>query len=393
MRTTHRSRRSIPARSTFAGFRFPPDVIVLAVRWYLRFGLSYRDVEELLIERGVEVDHVTVYRWVLRFTPLLAEAARPCRHRCRRSLVRGRDLCQGRRPVAVCLPGHRPVRAGHRRLRLPTARHKGSPPVLRAGDRDDEDQRRLEVITDQAPLTQPCWRSCCRRPGIAPTGTPTTGSMRPRSAEGTAGSDARPQAGPQCQGDHRRACLGAEPSTRTLRAGGRGAHQPASGGRVRRTGLGDLIRADVGLQLALGRRNATVPRIVPKGVHVDPGRRSPPRRQDRASTIRNIQPRCSSFTVLSRAPMAELLLATLAPRWRTPNRGDVRIPDTPCDDGAARSRTGRFRGYGVAVHHGSGRGSPASRPAASRPRLATRAGKGPLPALLHLLRAVLKADC
>jgi transposase-like protein len=56
-------------------------VIVLAVRWYLRFGLSYRDVEELLTERGVEVDHVTVYRWVPRFTPLLAEAARPCRHR------------------------------------------------------------------------------------------------------------------------------------------------------------------------------------------------------------------------------------------------------------------------------------------------------------------------
>ena len=52
----------------------------MAVRWYLRFGLSYRDVEELLAERGVEVDHVTVYRWVRRFTPLLAEAARPCRH-------------------------------------------------------------------------------------------------------------------------------------------------------------------------------------------------------------------------------------------------------------------------------------------------------------------------
>jgi transposase-like protein len=67
-------------QSAFAGFRFPPEVIVLTVRWYLRFGLSYRDVEELLTERGVEVDHVTVYRWVLRFTPLLAEAARPCRH-------------------------------------------------------------------------------------------------------------------------------------------------------------------------------------------------------------------------------------------------------------------------------------------------------------------------
>jgi transposase-like protein len=68
------------APSAFAGFRFPPEVIVVAVRWYLRFGLSYRDVEELLAERGVEVDHVTIYRWVLRFTPLLAEVARPCRH-------------------------------------------------------------------------------------------------------------------------------------------------------------------------------------------------------------------------------------------------------------------------------------------------------------------------
>ena len=65
---------------SFAGFRFPPDVVLLAVRWYLRYGLSYRDVEELLAERGVEVDHVTIYRWVQRFTPLLIEAARPCRH-------------------------------------------------------------------------------------------------------------------------------------------------------------------------------------------------------------------------------------------------------------------------------------------------------------------------
>ena len=65
---------SVPASSEFAGFRFPPEVIVLAVRWYLRFGLSYRDVEELLAERGIEVDHVTIYRWVQRFTPLLADA-------------------------------------------------------------------------------------------------------------------------------------------------------------------------------------------------------------------------------------------------------------------------------------------------------------------------------
>ncbi|WP_203923900.1 IS6 family transposase, partial [Rugosimonospora africana] len=70
----------MPARSAFAGFRFPPEAIVVAVRWYLRFNLSYRDVEELLAERGVEVDHVTVYRWVQRFTPLLSVAAQLCRH-------------------------------------------------------------------------------------------------------------------------------------------------------------------------------------------------------------------------------------------------------------------------------------------------------------------------
>ena len=77
---TRRSRPAPVARSAFVGFCFPPDVIVLAVRWYLRFALSYRDVEELLAERGIQVHHVTIYRWVQRFTPLLAEAARPCRH-------------------------------------------------------------------------------------------------------------------------------------------------------------------------------------------------------------------------------------------------------------------------------------------------------------------------
>jgi len=77
-----RSRRVRPVieRSAFAGFRYPPEVIAVAVWWYLRYGLSYREVEELLAERGVDVDHVTVFRWVQRFTPLFAEAARPCRH-------------------------------------------------------------------------------------------------------------------------------------------------------------------------------------------------------------------------------------------------------------------------------------------------------------------------
>ena len=75
MKSPARSRSWSVRRSSFAGFRFPAEVILVAVRWYLRYGLSYRDVEELLAERGIEVDHVTIYRWVQRFTPLLADAA------------------------------------------------------------------------------------------------------------------------------------------------------------------------------------------------------------------------------------------------------------------------------------------------------------------------------
>ncbi|PZS16018.1 MAG: IS6 family transposase [Pseudonocardiales bacterium] len=63
-----------------AGYRFPREVIAVAVRWYLRYGLSYRDVEELLIERGIVVDHVTIYRWVQTFTAEFIEAARAARH-------------------------------------------------------------------------------------------------------------------------------------------------------------------------------------------------------------------------------------------------------------------------------------------------------------------------
>jgi len=80
MKRNRRSRPPVQAPSAFAGFRFPPDVILLAVRWYLRYGLSYRDLEELLSERGIDVDHVTLYRWVQRFTPELINAARPSRH-------------------------------------------------------------------------------------------------------------------------------------------------------------------------------------------------------------------------------------------------------------------------------------------------------------------------
>jgi hypothetical protein len=72
------------ATSVFAGFRFPPEAISVAVRWYLRYGLSYRDVEELLAERGITVDHVTSTGGVQR-VHRGSPAVPPC---SRRSLVR-----------------------------------------------------------------------------------------------------------------------------------------------------------------------------------------------------------------------------------------------------------------------------------------------------------------
>ena len=56
--------------------QFEPEVILLALGWYLRFSLSYRDVEELLSERGLHADHVTIWRWVQRYAPELGKRLR-----------------------------------------------------------------------------------------------------------------------------------------------------------------------------------------------------------------------------------------------------------------------------------------------------------------------------
>jgi IS6 family transposase len=63
--------------SLFKWRHFQADIILCAVRWYLRYALSYRDVEELLRERGVSVDHTTVFRWVQRYAPELDRRCRP----------------------------------------------------------------------------------------------------------------------------------------------------------------------------------------------------------------------------------------------------------------------------------------------------------------------------
>src|SRR2546428_1013297 len=63
--------------SLFKWRHFQADIILCAVRWYLRYALSYRDVEELRRERGISVDHTTVFRWVQRYAPELDQRCRP----------------------------------------------------------------------------------------------------------------------------------------------------------------------------------------------------------------------------------------------------------------------------------------------------------------------------
>jgi putative transposase len=59
---------------SFKGAHFPQDIILTGVRWYLAYPLSYRHVEELMEERGVPIDHATIQRWVVKYSPQLEEA-------------------------------------------------------------------------------------------------------------------------------------------------------------------------------------------------------------------------------------------------------------------------------------------------------------------------------
>jgi putative transposase len=65
---------------SFKGAHFPPDIILMGVRWYVAYPLSYRHVEELLEERGVPIDHATIQRWVVKYSPLLEEAFHRRKH-------------------------------------------------------------------------------------------------------------------------------------------------------------------------------------------------------------------------------------------------------------------------------------------------------------------------
>ena len=80
--------------SSYSGYRFPADVIQRAVWMYLRFTLSFRDVEELLAERGIETSYESIRRWVAKFGPVFARNLRRLRPR----------------PSSTCWGGRPPVR-------------------------------------------------------------------------------------------------------------------------------------------------------------------------------------------------------------------------------------------------------------------------------------------
>ena len=89
----------------FKGSDFERDVILWRVRWYLAYPISYRRLEEMMEERGVEVDHSTLNLWVVKYVPLLDQQI------CARKafgwlqLANGRDICEGQRPLEVFVSG------------------------------------------------------------------------------------------------------------------------------------------------------------------------------------------------------------------------------------------------------------------------------------------------
>ena len=94
--------------------RFPPEIIQHAIWLYLRFTLSYRDVEELLAERGLDISYETVRRWVLKFGPTIAR--RLVSASAKRSMAFGRECAANARPatgVRSCIEDEgRPLEAG-----------------------------------------------------------------------------------------------------------------------------------------------------------------------------------------------------------------------------------------------------------------------------------------
>jgi hypothetical protein len=77
------------SQNPFKWRHFQADIMLLCVRWYVRYALSCRDLEEMMLERGLSVDHTTIYRWVQRYVPELEKRIRPHLKPCNDSRTRG----------------------------------------------------------------------------------------------------------------------------------------------------------------------------------------------------------------------------------------------------------------------------------------------------------------
>ena len=62
-------------QESFKRLHYPTEIILLCLRWYLSYSLSLRNLEEMMLERGIIVDHSTIHRWILRLSPLLTKNA------------------------------------------------------------------------------------------------------------------------------------------------------------------------------------------------------------------------------------------------------------------------------------------------------------------------------
>src|ERR1700712_1482276 len=115
----------------FKGRQVISEVILWAVRWYLMFPISYRDLELMLADRGVDVDHTTIFRWIQAYAPELEKRIRP---HLRMSNGSWRvDLCEGEGSLDLPVSRARQPRSDHRLPAVGQARRRGGEAVLPQG--------------------------------------------------------------------------------------------------------------------------------------------------------------------------------------------------------------------------------------------------------------------
>src|SRR4051812_234727 len=138
------------SKDDFKGRHYEATLILQAISWYLRYPLSYRDIEELFLERGLEVDHATLNRWVLAYAPLIERRLRAFRKPHCGSVRVDETSYEDRCVKSVLLSAgrHRPVPPRRKLLLgtvLPQTRHLGGDDPAAVADLDCEDQRAVVV--------------------------------------------------------------------------------------------------------------------------------------------------------------------------------------------------------------------------------------------------------